>query len=313
MTDNYTDLGMEILSIALDEICPKYRLPDRKVDDVEMAAIEEVQKLSAFLHKGHALLIQEKFDKRWENLENSFETKLASLISAKARILSSVRASDNTKKVDLKLSKAMDLWDKRRITLEKRIRGRRRAFKKKISSQVGIKFTPLEVADLKLGLDRSIGREIREFESKRETNLRKIRELRNAERIEEKLVEKEVLYDLRIKKLYESFERQQDLFNKKWSEEDLQGAALDWFENDVPQVNYWCTVAKVPLRVCYQGVLERLKMLEFDTTKVDVILSNIRSGDLDPESLPAYPFPAKFGVKNTVDTLPDLGYNALDD
>lgn len=297
MRDNYTDLGMEILSMALDEICPKYRLPDRKVDNVELAAIKEVEKLAAFLHRGHALLIQERFDKRWDALEKGFEEKLKTLIATKQKIITSVRTSDNGNKIDLKLQKAMELWDKRKIALEKRIKTRRRTFKKKVSSQVGIKFTPAEVADLKVGLERSIAREIRELENKRETNLRKIRESRNSLRIEEKLVEKEVLYDCRIKKLYESYARQQDLFNKKWAEEDLQGAALDWFTNDLPKVSYWCTVAGVPLRVCYQGVRERLKMLNFDTTSIDTILHDIQTGEISPDTLPLYPFPPKSSGK----------------
>lgn len=312
-SDNYTDLGIEILSMALDEICPKYRLPDRKVDDIEMAAIEEVQKLAAFLHKGHAFLIQERFDKRWEVLESGFEKKLKALVDTKQKIIAAVKTSDNGNRIDVKLQRAMDLWDKRRISLEKRIKTRRRTFKKKVSSQVDIKFTQDEVADLKVGLERSIAREIREFESKRETSLRKIRELRNSFRIEEKLVEKEVLYDLRIKKLYESYFRQQELFNKKWTEEDLQGAALDWFIKDVPQVNYYCTVALVPLKTCYNGVLERVKMLGFDTYPVDSILDDIRTGKISPETLPSYPFPPKYGVKNTVDTLNNIGYNEVDD
>jgi hypothetical protein len=290
MLDNYKDLGLEVLSIALDEICPKYRLPDRRIDPIEMVAIEEVQKLSAFLHKGHAFLIKERFESRWQDLEDGFEKRLADLYKTKQRIIKAVRASDNSKNINLRLQKAMELWDRRRINLEKRIKNRRRTFKKKVSSQVDIKFTKDEVADLKLGLDRSIAREIREFENKRETSLRKIRELRNSERVEEKLIEKEVLFDLRIKKLCESYRRQEELFNKKWAEEDLQGAALDWFMKDIPQVHYWCTVANVPLAVCYRGVRERLNMLEFDTRGVDNILYDIKTEKISESNLPAYPF-----------------------
>lgn len=300
---NYRQLAIEILSIALDDICPKCLPNNKRIDDLDRLAISAVQRVCGKVYLGQATLVEERFDKDWTTLQDTYASKLSALEQFREKSKAEVLKGENTLKIDIKLEKAMETWDKRRKSFEKAIQSRERGFQTRVASQLGKKYTAAEVADLRVGLEESIAREIRKFEERRDLSIRKIQQARNSDRIYERLMEKDVIYDMRKQRLEKSFKRQEAIHNKKWEEEDLFGAALHWFAFDIDKVNFWCTVAGVPLQVCYEGVRERLSILNYVSPEIDDVYRKIRSGEIN-----------EYTVRQLdVDELDNSRYNGVHD
>jgi hypothetical protein len=279
---NYTQLGIEILSKALDDICPRFVEYNSKFDKLTRLAAKEAERFCGKIHLGQVRYIKNRFDSAWNQIESQYLQKRSALEQQFKSTIQKIKLADNTLEIDLKLDKAMQVWDNRKKSLERRIQARRRGFTVRVDSQKGQKYTPEEVKDLKVGLENKIAREIREFEKKREVALEKIKQSYNFQRNLERLTEKQVVYETKLKNLEKSFARQVDIFNKQIADEDLFGAALDWFVNDIDKVNFWCTLVKVPLNVCYHGVKERLDLMKFESEKIDKILLKLKTGEITP-------------------------------
>lgn len=283
---NYTQLAIEILSKALDDICPKYVEVDRNADSLTRLAADRCARMCGAIHKGQVQYVIDKYDKQWDELLTQYLSKKVNLERDKRAAIASIFKADNTDKIDSKLIFAEEAWDRRRLKLEEKIRARRRGFQSRVEAQKGQKYTPEEVRDLKVGLEAQISREIRDFERRRDLAIQKIISSRNSYRIIERMTEKEVIFDTKIKGVEKSFKRQEEIYNRQWEDEDIFGASLHWFINDLPQVKFWCQLAGVPLPVCYQTVKSRLELLEFDSPEINVILRKFRTGELSETSVP---------------------------
>lgn len=205
---------------------------------------------------------------------------------AKGSAITAIQKSDNTNKIDQKLIVAEEAWDRRRKKFDEKLRARRRGFVIRVESQKGLKYTPDEVRDLKIGLEAQIAREIRDFEKRRDLAIQKIINSRNSFRVIERMTEKEVIFDTKIKGIEKSFKRQEEIYNRQWEDEDVFGASLHWFTNDLPQVKFWCQVAGVPLPVCYHTVKDRLDLMNYTSDELDAILKKFKSGELSETTIP---------------------------
>jgi hypothetical protein len=283
---NYKLLAIEVLSKALDDLCPKYVEVDSNADSLTKLAAERCARMCGVIHKGQVQYVIDKYDSQWDELLTQYLTKKVSLEKDKRTAISSIFRADNTSKIDTKLIQAEDAWDRRRKKLEDKIRARRRGFITRVESQSGQKYTPEEVRDLKVGLEAQISREIRDFERRRDLAVQKIIASRNSFRIIERMTEKEVIFDTKIKGVEKSFKRQEEIYNRQWGDEDIFGASLHWFINDISQVKFWCQLAGVPLPVCYHTVKARLELIEFDSPEIDGIIAKLKSGELSETTIP---------------------------
>lgn len=283
---NHKLLAIEIISKSLDDICPRFVDLTKKFDPITTMAVEAVRKTCGQIHLGQVLITKQSFDAAWDKIVREYNTKISILRAERDASISSIANADNSHTIDLKLDKAEMAWDKRQKSLGRRLRARRRAFDVKVTEQIGTKYTTEEADDLRAGLESSLNREIREFEKRREAAINKIRQARNSERIIERLMEKRVLYDLRRSRLDNGFARQETIYNRKWDEEDVFGAALHWFIYDIDRVNFWCIIAGIPLRLCYEGVADRLKQIEYDAPEIQTILRKIKTGQISELTIP---------------------------
>lgn len=283
---NYKLLAIEVLSKALDDICPKYVEVPQKADNLTKLAAEKCIQACGEIHKGQVEYITELYDKQWNTILTNYLTKKIALEKEKASTILAIQKMDNTDKVDQKLIANEEAWDRRRKRLEERIRARRRGFVARVESQKGQKYSPDEVKDLKLGMEQSISREIRDFEKRRELSVQKTIQSRNSFRIIERMTEKEIVFDTKIKATEKSFKRLEEIYNRQWEDEDVFGAALHWFIHDLTEVKFWCQLAGVPLLVCYLTVKERLELIKFDSPEIDAIIAKFRTGELSESTIP---------------------------
>jgi hypothetical protein len=283
---NYKLLAIEILSKALDDLCPNYVEITPKMNKLERLAAEQCVKLCGRIHKGQVEFITNKYDQSWDHLLSTYLTKKIKLEKDKRSAIDNIYKADNTNKIDQKLIAAEEAWDRRRRTLEEKIRARRRGFATRVESQKGQKYTAAEVRDLRVGMESQISREIREFEKRRELSIQKVVQSRNSYRIIERMTEKEIVYDTKIKSVEKSYKRQEEIYNRQWEDEDIFGASLHWFINDLPQVKFWCGVAGVPLPVCYKTVKSRLERICIDSPEINDIIDRFRSGELSETTIP---------------------------
>jgi len=282
---NYKLLSIEILSKALDDLCPKYVEVGPKGSELEKLAAAEAQAMCGEIHLGQVLLIMEKYDNSWAEITESYATKKATLLAERQKSINAIKRTDNDSKVDAKLELAEQAWEKRKRALEQRIQARRRGFGTKVESQKGQKYSAEEVKDLKVGLESQISREIREFEKRRELAMQKIQQTRNAYRIIERVTEKEIIFDTKLKNLEKSYARQVEIYNRQWTDEDIFGAALHWFSNDLSEVKLWCSIAGVPMNVCYLTVQDRLKLINYSSVDIDSIVAKFKSGELSEHTI----------------------------
>lgn len=283
---NYKLLAIEILSKALDDLCPKYVEVDKNADTLTRLAADRCAKICGIVHKGQIEYITQKYDQQWDDLLTTYLTKKINLEKAKGSAITAIQKSDNTNKIDQKLIVAEEAWDRRRKKFDEKLRARRRGFVIRVESQKGLKYTPDEVRDLKIGLEAQIAREIRDFEKRRDLAIQKIINSRNSFRVIERMTEKEVIFDTKIKGIEKSFKRQEEIYNRQWEDEDVFGASLHWFTNDLPQVKFWCQVAGVPLPVCYHTVKDRLDLMNYTSDELDAILKKFKSGELSETTIP---------------------------
>lgn len=283
---NYKLLSIEILSKSLDDLCPKYVEIDSKNTELEKLAAKSVLKLCGEIHLGQVLLIKEKYDKAWNEIVESYTTKKAQLIADRDKAIETIKRTDNDARVDEKLDQAEQAWDKRKRALEQRIQARRRGFVTRVELQKGQKYSASEVKDLKVGLESQISREIRDFEKRRELAMQKIQSTRNVYRIIERVTEKEIIFDTKLKNLEKSYARQVEIYNRQWMDEDTFGAALHWFTNDLSEVKLWCAVAGVPMNVCYLTARDRLKMINYDDVAINDIIQKFRTGKYSEQNIP---------------------------
>ena len=283
---NYKLLSIEILSQALDDLCPKYVKVEDRTSSLARLAAEECSKMCGNVHKGQVEYVTALYDNQWDSLLTSYLTKKISLEREKAAAISAIWKTDNTEKVDQKLIANEEAWDRRRKRLEERIRARRRGFTTRVESQKGQKYSADEIKDLKLGMEQQISREIRDFEKRRELSIQKTIQSRNSLRIIERMTEKEIVFDTKLKAIEKSFKRQEEIYNRQWEDEDIFGASLHWFANDLPEVKFWCQLAGVPLPVCYQTVKARLELMNFESPEIDGIIAKLKSGELSDTTIP---------------------------
>lgn len=283
---NYKLLAIEVLSKALDDLCPKYVEVDKNADSLTRLAADRCARMCGVIHKGQVQYVIDRYDNQWDKLLTQYLSKKVSLERDKRTAISGIFNADNTEKVDIKLIQAEEAWDRRRKKLEDKIRARRRGFITRVESQRGQKYTPEEVHDLKVGLEAQISREIRDFERRRDLAVQKIIASRNSYRIIERMTEKEVIFDTKIKGVEKSFKRQEEIYNRQWEDEDIFGASLHWFVNDLSQVKFWCQLAGVPLPVCYKTVKSRLELINFDSPEIDDIIQKFKTGQLSESNVP---------------------------
>ena len=283
---NYKLLAIEILSKALDDICPKYVELDKNPNSLTRLAADRCAKMCGSIHKGQVEFITQKYDNQWEELLAAYLTKKINLEKSKGVAINAIQKSDNTNKIDQKLIAAEEAWDRRRKKFDEKLRARRRGFILRVESQKGLKYTPEEVRDLKIGLEAQIAREIRDFEKRRDLAIQKIIQSRNSFRIIERMTEKEVIFDTKIKGVEKSFKRQEEIYNRQWEDEDVFGASLHWFVNDLPEVKFWCQVAGVPLPVCYHTVKDRLNLMDYESHELNTIIEKFKSGELSETTIP---------------------------
>ncbi len=283
---NYKLLAIEVLSKALDDLCPKYVQVDNNSDNLTKLAADRCLRMCGTIHKGQVQYITDKYDNQWDEILTQYLTRKVSLEREKREAISNIFKADNTAKIDTKLIQAEDAWDRRRKNLEDKIRARRRGFTIRVESQRGQKYTSEEVQDLKIGLEAQVSREIRDFEQRRNLAIQKIIASRNSYRIIERMTEKEVVFDTKIKGVEKSFKRQEEIYNRQWEDEDIFGASLHWFVNDLPQVKFWCQVAGVPLLVCYKTVKSRLELINFESPEIDEIIQKFKTGELSESIIP---------------------------
>lgn len=286
LLQNYKLLAIEILAKALDDICPKYVEVDSRANALTRLAAERCSLMCGQVHKGQVEYITRKYNEQWDDLLTQYISKTIALEKGKREAIASILKTDNTDKIDQKLIQAEEAWDRRRIKLEEKIRARRRGFKSRVEPQKGQKYTPEEIRDLGVGLEAQISREIRDFEKRRELSVQKIIQSRNSYRIIERVTEKEVIFDTKIKAVEKSFKRQEEIYNRQWEDEDIFGASLHWFVTDLPQVKFWCQLAGVPLPVCYKTVQSRLELIDFPSPEVNSIIEKFRTGELSESSIP---------------------------
>lgn len=283
---NYKLLAIEILAKALDDLCPKYVEIDNKADALTQLAARECAKMCGRVHKGQVEYVTALYDKQWDKLLTIYLTKKIKLERDKAEAITAIWKADNTNKIDQKLIANEEAWDKRRKRLEERIRARRRGFTSRVESSKGQKYSTDEKNDLKVGFEQQISRLIRDFEKRRELSVQKTIQSRNSARIIERMTEKEIVFDTKLKALEKSFKRQEEIYNRQWEDEDIFGASLHWFTNDLSEVKFWCQLAGVPLLVCYQTVKSRLEMIDFDSPKINGIITKFKSGELSETTIP---------------------------
>jgi hypothetical protein len=116
--------------------------------------------------------------------------------------------------------------------------------------------------------------------------MQKIQQSRNSYRVIERATEKEVIFDTKLKNLEKSYARQVEIYNRQWTDEDTYGAAIHWFTNDLSEVKLWCSLAGVPMNVCYLTVQERLKLFGHDNSGIDSIVAKFKSGELSEQNIP---------------------------
>lgn len=283
---NYKLLAIEILSKALDDLCPKYVEIEPRMDNLTRLAAERCAEMCGRIHKGQVEYVTHKYDQQWDELLTAYLTKKIAIERDKGEAITAIYKADNTEKVDQKLIQAEEAWDRRRKKLEEKIRARRRGFAIRVESQKGQRYTPSEIRDLKIGMESQISREIRDFEKRRDLAVQKIIQSRNSYRIIERMTEKEVIFDTKIKNIEKSFKRQEEIYNRQWEDEDIFGASLHWFVSDLSQVKFWCQLAGVPMLVCYKTVKARLEMINFDSLEIDSIINKFKLGELSEDTIP---------------------------
>lgn len=285
--DNHQRLAMCILSTALDDICPAEEPADNLSGDKLDSFIKEREERRKFWLQTQ-LEVAEKYEREWQEIETEYETRYDALVAERDKAIEEIVESDNAEKVDERIRKSLDTWDSRRKTLERRLQGRRRGFETRIVSQVGKKYTEAQVEDLRLGLEDSIEREIQHFEARRKSAIDKVSLTRNADRIAERITEKQIIFDMRVEKLKTSWLRKQRLHNKHWMEDDVLGTAVDWFKVDIDMVHLWCLVARIPILTCYTGVKNRLNMLGYSVSEIEEIIKRIKRGEIQEPSIEFY-------------------------
>lgn len=283
---NYKLLSIEILSKALDDICPKYVEADPKDCELEKLAAAEAQLMCGEIHLGQVLLIREKYENTWNEIVEAYTTKKSTLLAEREKAINAIKRTDNDEKVDGKVVLAEQAWEKRKRSLEQRIQARRRGFVTRVEAQKGQKYSADEVKDLRVGMESQISREIRDFEKRRELAMQKIQQTRNAYRIIERVTEKEIIFDTKLKNLERSYARQVEIYNRQWTDEDIFGAALHWFANDLSEVKLLCSNAGVPMNVCYLTVQQRLALIQYTSVEINSIVDKFKSGELSEHTIP---------------------------
>lgn len=267
----YRKLCLTVLSKTLDDICPKF---DGETEKTKSQLIKE--RIKTFKNN------ERELDKEWQELEEEAELELRQFHANREKILKKIERTRKTEKIEAKVK---ELNHKKHIRVSYLIQ-KQKDMNEIFSSQLKeLEKDSRAYKQLKRKIstyNNSIQDKIRKTEFRYNTIINNTLNSDNSEKVKERIEQSIRVWDRKFDKLKAKFIEREIIYENKRFELDQIRMAIEDFEEQLPRMMHWCLMAGVSLKDCYTSVVERMRMVERESEKINTILERIKlEGDIE--------------------------------
>lgn len=257
-------LALNVLSKALDDICPKFEL--------------ESEEMRSMLIKERAEFFKEQeklLDKEWNYLERESQRETLALKKERSRVNSKIKKSRNTARIKAKISVLKRSKAKRIAYLKEKLKSETKLIQQQLKTLDGTRKKYTQIQNKLAKFTQTIEHKIEVTTKRFDKLILQTQKLDNAEAVERKLKQSQDIWKRKYDKIKKKYEEQENFYNNRREDLDLVRLAVEGFEHEENDIKHWCEWAGVSVKICYKEVQARLKLLGRKSLKIDELISKM--------------------------------------
>jgi hypothetical protein len=279
--EGHKRLAFEIISRALDDICPaeepgeQVRTPEEREEFMK----EQLENINLRVQRYQ--IYESELDTEWEQIEREAEIKFGKHVSERDSTFDRIRGTHNGQRIAVGVARYESQKSSRIRSVTARTEADKMSYLKRVDKEraKGNPTNQTEIDSKISELDRNLQNKIQAITERYDGYIRNLQRTNNKETVERRLENSREVWNRRAEELWEQLKVREANHNSKRQEFDQIRLAIDWFIADVEKVSFWCQVAGIPLIQCYEGVKRRLDLIHRQSDEFDAVLKRVKSGE----------------------------------
>lgn len=259
-----------VLSKALDDICPTFQ------GETEQEKQLKIKERIKFFKKSEAALDQE-----WEDLERDAIDELDNFIKERDTIFGKIAKTNNSAKVRQKIQGFEEKKQGRVDYLARKMDRDLALLKEKLSTAKKDSKKYIHLTGKMRLLQKTVESKIKKTELRYNTIIKNTMNSDNSERVAQRLIQSKAVWARKYQELMDKHLVKESIHNNKRMEFDQMRIAMRGFAEEVEHIKHWCTISDITLKACYTEAVKRATMIGMDTSKIEKVLENIVSGEIN--------------------------------